>query len=191
MSHKWTPVVTDYYDPIRVASIDGTDTVPHDRAVIRAVNSRHNADKSIKSDSQRTIFVARLDHNTDEDTVRKYFSQYGTIVSLRLVRDIVTGLSKGYAFVEFKHRSTAQEVYRKANNELIDGRRILVDFEVGRTLNGWKPRRLGGGFGGRKEAGQLRFGCRDRPWRQPIKLRHESTDSRESTSGKRFKSKHK
>src|SRR5215472_14665792 len=29
------------------------------------------------------------------------------------------------------------------------GKRILVDVERGRTVRGWKPRRLGGGLGGR------------------------------------------
>jgi len=33
---------------------------------------------------------------------------------------------------------------------------------------GWKPRRLGGGLGGKKESGQLRFGGRDRPFRVPL-----------------------
>lgn len=28
---------------------------------------------------------------------------------------------------------------------------------------------LGGGFGGKKESGQLRFGGRDRPFKKPIK----------------------
>jgi len=44
----------------------------------------------------------------------------------------------------------------------------LVELECERTLSGWVPRRLGGGFGGRKEAGQLRFGGHDRPFRKPI-----------------------
>lgn len=34
-------------------------------------------------------------------------------------------------------------------------------------MKGWKPRRLGGGFGGRKESGQLRFGGRARPFQKP------------------------
>lgn len=29
------------------------------------------------------------------------------------------------------------------------GKRVLVDVERGRTVRGWKPRRLGGGLGGR------------------------------------------
>lgn len=119
---------------------------------------------------------------------RKHFSIYGTIVSLRLVRDIVTGLSKGYAFVEFKHRSTAREAYDKAHNLIIDGRRVLVDYEMARNMEGWRPRRLGGGFGGKKESGQLRFGCRDRPWRRPIRLkRHSEADGGQSNQDMRYR----
>jgi hypothetical protein len=34
----------------------------------------------------------------------------------------------------------------------IDGRRVLVDVERGRTVKGWKPRKLGGGLGGTRKA---------------------------------------
>jgi U11/U12 small nuclear ribonucleoprotein SNRNP35 len=87
---------------------------------------------------------------------------------MRLVRDIVTGFSKRYAFIEYKDMRTVKKVYEEANNAIIDGKKILVDYECERTMSGWKPRRLGGGFGGKKESGQLRFGCRDRPWKRPI-----------------------
>jgi U1 small nuclear ribonucleoprotein len=36
----------------------------------------------------------------------------------------------------------------KADGRRIDGRRILVDRELGRTKKSWVPRRLGGGKGG-------------------------------------------
>lgn len=45
-------------------------------------------------------------------------------------------------------------------------------------LKGWKPRRLGGGFGGKKESGQLRFGGRDRPFKKPIALELKEQDER-------------
>ncbi|KAF1789687.1 hypothetical protein GQ600_13274 [Phytophthora cactorum] len=38
-------------------------------------------------------------------------------------------------------------------------------------MKGWKPRRLGGGLGGKKESGQLRFGGRDRPFKPPLEKR--------------------
>lgn len=89
---------------------------------------------------------------------------------MRLVRDIVTGCSKRYAFVEYKERNDAVKAYNNANKVILDERRILVDYELERVLKGWKPRRLGGGFGGKKESGQLRFGCRDKPWKKPFDL---------------------
>jgi len=38
------------------------------------------------------------------------------------------------------------------------GKRILVDVERGRTVRGWKPRRLGGGLGGRPKKEPEPFG---------------------------------
>ena len=39
--------------------------------------------------------------------------------------------------------------YKESDGLHIMGKRILVDVERGRTVRGWKPRRLGGGLGGR------------------------------------------
>jgi U1 small nuclear ribonucleoprotein 70kDa len=43
--------------------------------------------------------------------------------------------------------------HRRPAGKKIDGRRVVVDVERGRTVKGWKPRRLGGGLGGGKRAG--------------------------------------
>ena len=32
---------------------------------------------------------------------------------------------------------------------------------------------IGGGFGGKKESGQLRFGCLDRPWKRTVQHQQE------------------
>jgi RNA recognition motif-containing protein len=55
----------------------------------------------------------------------------------------VTGSSKGYAFIEYEKKDAANRAYHHANNLVIEGRRIFVDFECERKLPGWKPRRLG------------------------------------------------
>ncbi|XP_069684579.1 U11/U12 small nuclear ribonucleoprotein 35 kDa protein-like isoform X2 [Periplaneta americana] len=164
---SWTPYA-QVYDPIKIGSIDSTDPEPHDRAIIRALNSEYQPDKNVKGKPDRTIFVARLYRQTSEKTIEQYFSKYGPIRRLRLVRDIVTGSSKGYAFIEYEKKESANQAHCYANSHVIDGRQIFVDFECERKLPGWKPRRLGGGFGGKKESGQLRFGGRDRPFRKPL-----------------------
>ncbi|TKR67077.1 hypothetical protein L596_023283 [Steinernema carpocapsae] len=43
-------------------------------------------------------------------------------------------------------RST-RAAYKKADGIKIDGRRVVVDYERGRTQKNWLPRRLGGGKG--------------------------------------------
>lgn len=86
---------------------------------------------------------------------------------MRLVRDAVTGISKQYAFIEYDSSESARDAIYDMDQRVIDGREIIVDFEQERKLAGWKPRRLGGGFGGKKESGQLRFGCKARPFQRP------------------------
>ncbi len=39
--------------------------------------------------------------------------------------------------------------YKEAEGMKLGKRRLLIDVERGRTVKGWKPRRLGGGLGGR------------------------------------------
>lgn len=84
------------------------------------------------------------------------------------MRDIVTGLSKQYAFIEFESSANARDAIHEMNQRFIDETEIIVDYEHERILKGWKPRRLGGGFGGKKESGQLRFGCKNRPFQRPF-----------------------
>lgn len=155
---------------MKIGSIDGTDTEPHDKAIVRAIHSEYTPNKHVKGKPECTIFVSRLNLKTTKETMRDVFSKFGKLKRFRLVKDIVTGFPKGYAFIEYESEASAEEAYRHAYKMNIDGNIIFVDFECERLLKGWKPRRLGGGFGGNKESGQLRFGGRDRPFKKPISL---------------------
>ena len=44
---------------------------------------------------------------------------------------------------------TTTAAYKETDGIRIKDRRALVDVERGRTVKGWKPRRFGGGLGGR------------------------------------------
>merc|ERR1712014_469056 len=57
------------------------------------------------------------------------------------------GKPRGYAFVEFEHERDLKNAYKQGDGKKIDGRRVMVDVERGRTVEGWLPRRLGGGRG--------------------------------------------
>ncbi|XVE97175.1 hypothetical protein REPUB_Repub02eG0288700 [Reevesia pubescens] len=163
------------YHPIQAGSIDGTDILPHDNAVFRALLCSNAAlydpvgDPKLIGDPYRTIFVARLSHLTTEDTLHKAMSKYGRVKNLRLVRHIVTGASRGYAFVEFETEREMRRAYQDAHHSIIDDAEIIVDYNRQQLMPGWIPRRLGGGLGGKKESGQLRFGGRERPFRAPLR----------------------
>eukprot|EP00731_Ephydatia_muelleri_P037657 Em0531g1a len=147
-------------------SIDGTDTLPHDHGVVRAMQAKctwlrnekncrnrptvtlfflDRPNKQVQGDSKKTLFVARLSHNTTE----------------------VTGRSKGYAFVEFKHRRDAESAFLKAHKAFINDVQILVEYECERALAGGLQDDLGR-IGGKKESGQLRFGGRGPPSQKAI-----------------------
>merc|ERR1719229_1494409 len=57
------------------------------------------------------------------------------------------GKPRGYAFVEYEHERDLKNAYKQGDGKKIDGRRVMVDVERGRTVEGWTPRRLGGGRG--------------------------------------------
>lgn len=71
------------------------------------------------------------------------FSRCGSVASVKLIVDIVTGSSQGYGFVEMGSEDEARRAARRLHDTVIKGSKILVDFECGRTMKGWKPRRLG------------------------------------------------
>lgn len=155
----------------------GTDEYPHDRGIVRALNARYKPNSRVAGDPRHTIFVGRLHVKTDEDTLRHKFRKYGKIVRCRVVRDAVTGKSKSYAFIEFDTSASVRDAVRSMNKAYIDECEIVVDFEHERLMKGWKPRRLGGGLGGRRESGQLRFGGRARPFQRPFDESQATTSS--------------
>lgn len=167
------------YHPIQAGSIDGTDILPHDNAVWRAHLCSSAAlydpfgDPKVIGDPQCTVFVGRLSHRTDEESLRKAMSKYGRVKNLRLVRHIVTGASRGYAFVEYETEREMRRAYEDAHHSLIDDSEVIVDYNRQQLMPGWIPRRLGGGLGGKKESGQLRFGGRERPFRAPLRIPYD------------------
>jgi len=71
---------------------------------------------------------------------------YGPIKKIKVIRDDKEK-SRGYAFVEYEHKSDFKNAYKKSDKKRIDDNRVSVDYERARTEKNWKPRRLGGGKG--------------------------------------------
>ncbi|KAF6757085.1 U1 snRNP 70K protein [Ephemerocybe angulata] len=105
-------------------------------------------DPEAVGDPYKTLFISRLHKSATETDLRREFEGYGTIERVRIVRD-KKGRSRGYAFIVYERERDMKAAYKESDGLHIMGKRILVDVERGRTVRGWKPRRLGGGLGGR------------------------------------------
>ena len=92
------------------------------------------------------IFVAKLDYNTSEDTVRGLFENYGSVSSVKIIMDKFTGRSKGYGFVEMDDDSEARDAISNLNDAEVDGRSIVVKEAQPRERR--DNNRGGGGYGG-------------------------------------------
>jgi len=114
-------------------------------------------------DAYKTLFVARLNYDVSEEDLKKEFEFYGAVKNVKIMKD-KKGKSRGYAFVEFESSKDLKEAYKDADGRKINGRRILVDVERGRTVKDWKPRRLGGGLGATRAIGAVqKFSGREPP----------------------------
>uniref|UniRef100_A0A1A9US52 RRM domain-containing protein n=1 Tax=Glossina austeni TaxID=7395 RepID=A0A1A9US52_GLOAU len=54
-----------------------------------------------KNFSEKKLFVGGLKDNHDESCLTEYFSEFGKVVSIKILTDKTTGKRRGFAFVEF------------------------------------------------------------------------------------------
>jgi|SRR5581483_6899730 len=95
--------------------------------------------------SQARLFVGNLSYQTGENDLQDYFAQVGSIKSVNLMMDKVTGKSRGFAFVEFSSPEEAQKAIEQFHNKDFQGRAITVNVARPREE---RPQRSGGWSGG-------------------------------------------
>ncbi|KAJ1035622.1 hypothetical protein NDA18_000399 [Ustilago nuda] len=106
-----------------------------------------NQNANATADPYKTLFLARLSYDTTEKDLHRQFEVYGPIQQVTLIRN-KQGKSRGYAFIAYESERDMKAAYKDAEGIKINGRRVMVDVERGRTVKDWKPTRLGGGLGG-------------------------------------------
>ena len=89
----------------------------------------------------KNIFVGNLPWRTDVQELENLFSQYGEVLSAKVISDRETGRSRGFGFVEMED-DAALEAIENLNGQEMDGREIRVNEANDR------PQRSGGGGGG-------------------------------------------
>lgn len=103
------------------------------------------------------LFVGNLSFDTTEQDLNDLFSQAGTVKSVSLIKDRMTGRSKGFAFIEMSSQSEVENAIKMFNGANFGNRVIKVDIakeREPRPYSGFDNRsRQGGGQRDRRRRG--------------------------------------
>ncbi len=101
------------------------------------------------------IYVGNLNFDTTEDELRELFATHGDVASAAVIRDKITGRSRGFGFVEMADDTAAQSAITALNGTDFKGRSLTVnparprEERSDRGRGGYSDRRGQGGQGGR------------------------------------------
>lgn len=93
----------------------------------------------VKADLSRDMckmFIGGLNWETTEDNLRDYFSKYGAVTDLKIMRDNATGRSRGFGFLTFAESSSVDEVVKTQHildGKVIDPKRAIPREEQDKT----------------------------------------------------------
>ncbi|HYF31347.1 MAG TPA: RNA-binding protein [Chitinophagaceae bacterium] len=99
------------------------------------------------------IYVGNLSWTMTEDDLRSLFEQYGTVSSVKIVKDRETGRSRGFGFVDMPDDNEGQAALTNLYDSEVMGRKIIVNESqtkpnAGGGGGGFKKRSFGGGGSG-------------------------------------------
>jgi RNA recognition motif-containing protein len=90
------------------------------------------------------IYVGNIPHEATDSDVQKAFEAFGKVTSVNIIKDKLSGQSRGFGFVEMPNKDEAQAAIAGLNGQDMMGRTLNVNEARPRT-----DRRGGKGRGGR------------------------------------------
>ncbi|MFO7967681.1 MAG: RNA-binding protein [Archaeoglobaceae archaeon] len=73
------------------------------------------------------IYIGNLPFEVKDDELRQGFESYGQVSSVNVVKDRLSGRSKGFAFVEMSDDDEAKAAIEGLNGTTMNGREIKVN----------------------------------------------------------------
>ena len=73
------------------------------------------------------LYVGNLNFDLVDEELENAFSQFGEIVSTVIIKDRVSGRSKGFGFVEYVQEADAQKAKEAMDGKVLSGRPLRVN----------------------------------------------------------------
>ncbi len=100
------------------------------------------------------IYVGNISRGVTEAELREAFAAFGEVSSAAIIKDKMTGESRGFGFVEMANKDEAEKAIAALNGKDLKGRTLTVNEARPRTDRPARPAGggggRGGGFGGRR-----------------------------------------
>ncbi len=75
----------------------------------------------------KKIYVGNLSFDTTEEQLRELFAAHGTVNSVAVITDRMSGRSRGFGFVEMEDDGEASAAIAGVNGTELDGRTLTVN----------------------------------------------------------------
>ena len=75
----------------------------------------------------KKLYVGNLSYNMTEETLKETFSAAGSVDSAIIIKDKMSGRSKGFGFVEMSSDEEAIKAIEMFNGKELDGRALTVN----------------------------------------------------------------
>lgn len=75
----------------------------------------------------KRLYVGNLPYSATQESLQEMFSQAGTVSSASIIRDKMSGRSKGFGFVEMASDDEAEKAIEMFNGKDVEGRALTVN----------------------------------------------------------------
>jgi RNA recognition motif-containing protein len=91
------------------------------------------------------IYVGNLSYEVTEEDLKKAFETFGEVESIKIIKDMNSGRSKGFGFVEMSGKTKSLSAINGLNGKELKGRSIKVNKAKPRSEDNRYRGNLGGG----------------------------------------------
>lgn len=94
------------------------------------------------------IYVGNVAVGVSEDQLRNLFAAYGTVKSVKIIKDRLSGEHRGFAFVEMGTMDEGKQALEALNGTELGGQRLRINEARPREDRPRRPFHGGGNGGG-------------------------------------------